>query len=335
VYKRQPNFFIDTDSTYQQARFSAFTNEGGIKGDLSNVFYRAYVKLRAVDFDYNFLDPRSRRVEKYLGGYTRFKWKDKFAINASGEYLADGGFYTLGGAISSDLVNLEYRTSKSDVPVIYDSYFGNHHEWANSFDAVFFNQLKGDLNLNFKGIEFKPKMELTTVQNHLYFDQQRQPDQLEKAILSTSIGAQLNFRFLNKKGEGWHLENEGTFTEVTGDRADVVRIPQIFYNGRLFWRGNWFKDLVPIEIGLDTHARSSYFSNNYAPETQQFYIQDEFEIPGYYKADFFVNMRLDKFFFSLKWTHIDQPSDGGYFTTPYYPGQPRSLDLIVKWMFFD
>ena len=330
-----PNFFIDEDSTYQQAQFSAFTNEGGIKGDLSNIFYRAYIKLRSVDFDYNFFDPRKRTLEKYIGGYTRFKWKDKFAVTADGEYLADGGFYKIGGAISSNLVNLSYRTSKNDVPVVYDRYFGNHHEWSNSFKSVFTNELKGNVNLTYKGIEFNPKLELTTFQNYLYFDQQRQPSQLGTAVLVSSLGADLNIRFKNSKEEGWHLENEVVLTEVTGDEADVVRIPQVFYNGRLFWRGNWFGDLVPIEIGLDTHARSAYFSNNFAPETQQFFIQDEFEIAGYYKADLFVNMRLDKFFFSLKWTHVDQPTDGGYFTTPYYPGQPRSVDLIVKWMFFD
>ncbi|MDE0472860.1 MAG: hypothetical protein OXH57_13075, partial [Ekhidna sp.] len=73
----------------------------------------------------------------------------------------------------------------------------------------------------------------------------------------------------------------------------------------------------------------------FSPELQQFYLQDELRIPGYYKADLFINMRLDKFLLSVKWTHIDQPSDNGYFASPFYPGQPRVIDLIFRWMFFD
>ena len=145
----------------------------------------------------------------------------------------------------------------------------------------------------------------------------------------------MNLRFLNEKKEGWHLENQVYYTTVAGDGASQVRIPEVFYNGRFFWRGNWFDDLVPFEVGVDTHARSAYFANAYAPELQQFYLQDEYQLESFYKADLFINMRLDKFFLSLKWTHIDEPNDGGYFASPYYPGQPRALDVNIRWMFFD
>lgn len=330
-----PNFFIDEDSTYQRASFKSFENEAGIKGDLSSVFYRAYLKVRSVDFSYNYFDPGVESLEKYIGGYARFKWRDKFSVIGEGEYLADGGLYFLKGALSSDLINLSYRTSKYRVPFIYNNYFGNNHEWSNAFDPVFTNTLKGNIKAVVKGIELIPTVSLTTYQNFLYFDRDRQARQETAAALVSSLGGHVNIRLKNKKGEGWHLENEVITSQVTGNGSAAFRIPELFYNGRLFWRGNWFKDKVPIEFGLDTHARSSYFANTYAPETQQFYLQDEFEMPGYYKADLFVNMRLDKFFFSFKWSHIDQPADNGYFASPYYPGQPRVIDLIVKWMFFD
>ncbi|GAB4245379.1 MAG: hypothetical protein Tsb0034_23830 [Ekhidna sp.] len=329
-----PNFFLDQDSTYQQATFSSFKNEAGLKGDLTSVFYRAYLKVRSVDFRYNYLDPTGQVLEKYIGGYARFRWKDKFSVEGNGEYMV-GGEYSLQGSLSSKLLNATYLTQRKFVPFIYSSYFGNHHEWSNSFDPVFTNKLTGDIRVDYKFITLKPKVELTTYQNFLYFDQERQPQQNTSALLLSSLGGDVNFRFLNAKGEGWHLENELLYSEVTGDGSSAIRVPRLFYNGRLFWRGNWFKDRVPIEVGVDTHARSAYFANNFAPETQQFYLQDEFQLDGYYMADLFINMRLDKFYFSLKWTHVDQPTDGGYFASPYYPGQPRTIDLIIKWMFFD
>ena len=329
-----PNFFIDPDSTYQRANFSSFENEAGIKGDLSSIFYRAYLKLRAVDFYYNYLNPNVQTLEKYIGGYARFKWRDKFNVVGNGEYLV-GGEYTLGGSLNSELINLSYQTTKFNVPFIYEDYFGNHHEWSNSFSPVFTNTLKGTIKLKYKFVEVVPSANFTTYQNFVYFDENRQASQTSGTSIIGTIGGNLNLRFLNEKGEGWHLENEVLATKVTGGDAGVFRIPPIFYNGRIFWRGNWFKDKVPIEVGVDSHARSAYFANNFAPELQQFYLQNEFQIPGYYKADIFVNMRLDKFLFSFKWTHFDQPTDGGYFASPYYPGQPRAIDLVVKWMFFD
>jgi len=329
-----PNFFIDEDSTYQRARFGSFTNEAGIKGDLASVFYRAYVKARQVNFSYNYVDTEVDAFETYLGGSVRFNWRDKFAVTGNGELMAEGE-YSLGGTIKSDILNASYQTRKSRVPFVYENFFGNNHEWSNSFDPVFTNELEGSLKVDVKGIEVIPKVNLTSFQNFLYFDQDRQPQQNTDPLLLSGLGADLNIRILNEKGEGWHLENEGMYTTVTGNGSGNMRVPELYYNGRLFWRGNWFRDMVPFEVGLDTHARSAYSANNFAPEIQQFYLQDDFEIPGYYKADLFINMRLDKFFLSVKWTHVDQPGDGGYFASPFYPGQPRVIDLTFRWMFFD
>jgi len=329
-----PNFFVDKDSTYQRGRFTSFTNEVGFKGDLSSVFYRTYIKVRRVDFNYNYLDPEVGNLEKYIGGYARFAWKEKFAVTGNGAYLV-GGKYTLGSTISSEILNASYQTTKYSVPFIYRRYFGNNHNWSNSFDPVFTNQLKASFKVSWKSFELIPKTALTSFQNFIYFNRERQPQQNTAPLLLSVIGTDLNIRILNEKREGWHLENEGLFSTVTGRGSGVIRVPELYYNGRFFWRGNAFKDKVPFEIGLDTHARSAYFANTFSPELQQFYLQDEFKIPGYYKADLFVNMRLDKFLLSLKWTHIDQPSDDGYFASPFYPGQPRVIDFMFRWMFFD
>ena len=122
---------------------------------------------------------------------------------------------------------------------------------------------------------------------------------------------------------------------MSGGSSDAIRIPELFYNGRYFWSGLLFDDKVPFQIGADTHARSSYFANSYNPVTQQFYLQNEFEIFSYFKADLFITMRLDKFYAGIKWGHFDQAPDGGYFATPWYPGQPKNFDLIIRWTFFD
>ncbi len=329
-----PNFFIDADSTYQRSNFSSFTNEAGFKGDLASVFYRIYLKYRQVDFDYNYLDPEFDASEYYVGGYTRFRWRDKLAVSGKGEYLISGE-YNLQGEISSDLIDVSYRSTKYKVPFVYNRFFGNNHQWTNSFDPIFTNELKGSIKAKFNFIELRPKVEFTSYQNFVYFDQERQPRQNTSTLLLSSLGTDVNIRFLNRKGEGWHFENEFFFSSVAGVGASAMRVPKLYYNGRIYWSGNWFDDLVPFEVGFNTHARSSYFANTFAPEIQQFHLQDEIPIDAFFKADFFVNMRLDNFFLTFKWLYIDMPSDGGYFASPYYPGQPRVIDFSFKWMFFD
>lgn len=327
-------FQIDEDSTYERSSLSTTTNEVGIKGDLSSVFYRAYVKLRSVDFNYNLIDPYAPVTETYIGGYARFNWKEKFVVIGEGEIL-QGGEYQLKGKLSSDVLNVDYQSKKYNVPFIYGAYFGNHYEWSNSFSPVFVNQLSGSLKLKYKSFTFRPKASFTAYTDYVYFDEDQMPSQAPNGIAIASIGGHIDAGFVGKKGEGFYLENEVIATNVSGGSADVVRIPQLFYNGRYFWRGKLFGDNIPVEIGIDAHARSAYFANSYLPVTQQFYLQNEFEIPGYYKADFFLNMRLDKFFVGVKWGHFDQPSDGGFFSTPYYPGLPKGFDLMIRWMFFD
>ncbi|MEO9484826.1 MAG: putative porin [Ekhidna sp.] len=328
------DFLIDSDSTQERNEFKSLSNEAGIKGNLSSVFYRFYARIRSVNWQYLLYDPEGETAEKYLGGFVRFDWKEKFKVSGNAEYLI-GGEYQFGGKLSSDLINLSYDSRKFKVPFVYADYFGNHHEWHNNFESIFSNKLEGQLNLQIKSFEFKPKLSLTAYNNFVYLDQNVDPVQASDGVLISSFGADFNLRIFNDKQEGWHLENELLATNVSGGSADKVRVPDLFFNGRYFWRGNWFDDLVPVEFGIDAHARSSYLANAYAPEIQQFYLQDVQEIFGYVAADLFVNMKIDKFFFAFKWTHVNQPQDDGYFVTPNYPGQRKVIDLTVRWMFFD
>ena len=305
-----------------------------MKGDLSSVFYRFYARIRSVDWRYLFYDPEEQAIENYLGGYVRFNWKEKFAVTGNAEYLLGGG-YEITGNLSSNLLNVSYRSMNYQVPFIFSDYFGNHHEWHNNFESVFSNELKGQINLDFKSLEVRPKINLTAYNNFIYLDEQITPNQTSDGVLISSLGGDFNLRLLNGKNEGWNLEHEALFTNVSGGASSFVRVPELFLNARYFWRGRWFNDLIPVEAGIDAHGRTSYFANAYAPEIQQFYLQNEQEVYGYVATDLFVNMQVDKFFFSLKWTHFNEPRNDGYFVTPNYPGQPRVIDLIIKWTFFD
>jgi hypothetical protein len=337
-----PNFFLRGDSTSEKTTFKMLENEAGLKGDLADVFYRAYVKLRSVNQDFLALDSTgnvhinsiNKLTEKYIGGYARFDWKEKFAVIAQGE-IEQGGEFSLGGQIASNLLNAQYETKKYNVPYIYSSYQGNHHNWVNDFNPILVNKLSGNLKLKYKGIELIPEASFTTFNNFVYLDTLITPQQVAVTSLISSIGGHINVQFSNKKEETIHIENEIIATNVSGGAADQIRIPTLFYNGKLYWDGLFFGDKVPVQFGMNLHAQSSYFANSYAPDIQQFYLQDDFEIQGYFQTDLFINMRVENVSVGLKWHYFNQPSDGGYFASPYYPNQPKTINLQIRWLFFD
>jgi hypothetical protein len=137
------------------------------------------------------------------------------------------------------------------------------------------------------------------------------------------------------KHEGFHFENEAYVTEVSGNTSSNIRVPTLFYTGRFFYRGWWFEETVPVEVGFNIHARTGYFANQYDPVTQQFYVQDDVKVNRYYTIDPFINLSIEKVRIFVKLTYINQPARDGYFVTPFYPGQKRSIDFGVRWIFFD
>lgn len=327
---------IDPELTNQKSEFKELTNEVGIKGELASLFYRAYIKRRTFDFSYLYLDAIQLSNENYLGGYARFNWRDKFNIDADVEFLQTGE-YKLHGRLNSDFVFASYKSVRSKAPIFYERYLGNHQEWNQSFSAPFNNEIKGGVKFNNKYFMLKPSARIVTMNNLIYLDQNQTSQQSGAVAILTSFGGDFNFRVTTNKKykEAMHFENEIYYSAASGGAKDNLRIPSLFYNGRLFWRGAWFKKTMNVEIGLDIHAKTEYYAMDYAPNLQHFYLQDDFNIESFYTADVFCNMQVNNVRVFVKWMHANQQNDSGYFVTPYYPGEPRLFELGVKWMFYD
>ncbi len=331
------NFFIDNDSTYESTNFSELQNEAGLKGKLGTIFYRAYVKNRILNQNYLYWEDAFERVsENYLGGTTYFQWKDKFKVSGFAEYLV-GGEFTFGGSIESKLLQASYRSVRYNQSFLAQRSFNNHFEWSNNFDPGFSNEIKGQLNLNYWQLNITPRVNITTHDQFVYFDEDALPRQTDGGAVISRLGTGFDFYlFTNRsKEEAFHFENEGYYTRVEGSSADVFRMPEWFYNGRIYWAGKWFEDALPTQVGFNIHAQSSYFVNAYNPVFQQFHIQNEFREKSYVFIDLFLNMQIDKVYVYAKMKHINQPGDDGYFVTYLYPGQERVFELGVRWLFFD
>ncbi|MFT6854974.1 MAG: hypothetical protein ACJA0X_000945 [Cyclobacteriaceae bacterium] len=330
------SFYLDQDSTYSLSKWSELNNEFGIKGQLDALFYSAYVKHKYVDQNFLYNDPTRPQNEFYIGGYTRFDWKDKFNVSGKVEFLQTGEYY-LKGDIQSELIFGSYISKRQIPGYIYQSYFSNHRFWDNDFKSSFSNEIKGGLKVKYKSITLVPQLRILSQNQFLYFDQLGNAAQSNGLGLLTSIGGNANVKLTTNKelNEAFHFENEVYFSALSGAESDKMRVPNVFYNGRFFWRGLWFKKSMEVEIGLDIQARSGYKGLAYIPDIQQFGLQEDFTMESFVATDFFINMKVNNFRAFVKVTHANQQAASGYFVTPYYPGLPRVVDFGFKWMFFD
>lgn len=132
------------------------------------------------------------------------------------------------------------------------------------------------------------------------------------------------------------LSSFAVFTQVTGEAANVFRIPEWLINSQLSYRNNIFKNKLEIQVGVDAQYRSSFKGHDYDPTIQQFYLQDNFDIPEYFLADAFVNFKVGRALLFAKLVFLNQGiSIPGYFTAPYYLGQHRVFDWGITWQFYD
>lgn len=329
-----PEFNLDESSTNERAEYSALENEAGLKGVIKGAFYRFYLKQRSLIYDPKY-DIETKQGETFVGTYLRFDWKEKFSVIGTGE-LSNEGAYRLEGALKSNIFEASYISQRALPSFMVQSYSGNHHEWTNDFKPTFSNQINGQFNLKWNVFELRPRASLTTHSNYIYFDQNQDASQLASTVVISQIGGQMAMNFFKmSEQEYFRIENDAVLQNSSGDGADVIRAPDFRYSGRLFWRGNWFQNAVPVEIGVDMYYRTAYFGNAYDPVLARFFLQDELELEAYAAMDFFVNMKIRNLRAFIKWTHFNQQLNDGYMTSPYYPGQKTVTDLGIQWLFFD
>lgn len=323
---------INPDSTTDQFQTSQVVNEFGIKGDLAKMFYSFFVKFRNVNHFSRYL-PNNQQFFENSGGFDlRYDFDSLQFIRSSGEYIL-GGFYRFGGHYFNKFFTVEYWRTQSRPGIIEDTYFGNHFEWQNNFATPSSDLLKGSLIYKNKFMRIEPFASITNVKNNIYYDYDQTPSQATGAAQLLSFGLNLDLSIGNKI----FWENEGIYTDVTGDDEAVnsFRIPELFINSKLYYGSFWFDEKIYIMFGVDGHYKSDLYAPAYNPVLQQFYLQDDFLIPSYVLLDAFIEFQIIHVSVFLKFEHINQKADFGYFTHPYYIGQPRIFDLGVRWMFFN
>lgn len=332
---------LKQDAIHNSTIMQTLGNELGIKGDVSRLFYRCYYHNRQIDLQRTNLSAINGLQEHYLGLQTRLNLRDSVdLLHIGGEYLL-GGLYQVHTAYQGAFLDLSYDRVKYKPSFLAQHYHSPHRSWENDFKSPTTTQVCGGIHYRWPVLLLRPHASFTRVEKLIYFKQSKQssvvntviaPDQAQEYADIITLGTDANLTLWSH----FHADNELIFTDVRGPAAHVFRVPEFWINSRLYYARTLYEGRLDLETGMDMHWKSTYKAAAYDPATQQFYLQDKFLVYSYLVADLFFSFRIKSFRGFVKLTHLNQglPLEG-YFVTPYYPGQLRSLDVGVSWSFFD
>ncbi len=321
---------INESTTADAHNVKTINNELGIKGLHKGIFYNFFLTRRDVQYFPKYLPATGYQTEYYLGAKLRYRLAGQ-TLSFQG-LLQDGGSYSVKGAFDNRFIEASYTRVQYDPAFLHQDYFGNHGEWHNSFTSPTADVLSARLKVETSSFRIYPAFALTNVNDHIYFSQSKVPDQASGAAQILVPEVSLDWSFLTNL----NFQGQVMYAEVTGDAREVFRIPKWLINAKLSYASWLFKEKLELQFGVDAQYRSAYFGHDYLPQVQQYFIQDDFEIPEYLLADFFVNFRVGRALLFMKLVFLNQGLNRpGYFTAPYYLGQKRVFDWGVTWRFYD
>ncbi|WP_439489054.1 putative porin [Algoriphagus sp.] len=322
------------DTTRNYSDFKEWGNEVGFKGSFRGFYYNAHAKFRAGRMQSTFY-PEGRKNnfnEVYLGGELIGKISEKWSISADGEYLIPGAF-RLHGLFISPWLEVDYTKAVYKPTAMQQMYYGNFYQWENDFDNIGVDQIRGVFKVDFNRIKLRPSLTINRVNNYVFFNEKRIAEQSSGEAFMLIPAVKSSMRI----GQKFQWDLEVIFTQISGESSDNFRIPKIYGNTRFYFDSPMFNENVYVQMGIDVRYHSDYYAEAYFAGTQQFHLQNDFNVYAYPVADIFLDFRIHRTRVLLKYNHLNSGlmKDEGYFVTPDYTGYKSFIDLGITWYLFD
>ena len=211
---------------------------------------------------------------------------------------------------------------------IYNYWVSNHFTWFNN-DYKPQQQIQAKLGFHFNN-NFTADIFTQNITNYLFFNNVALPEQYSKAF--TNFGFNLNFTHVFFKHIGISLN----YIFQNTSNPTYIRLPQNQGIAKLFYTGNLFKNNLQLQLGSQLQIYQSFYSYNYMPSTQAFYLQENFKTSPYPFLDVYLNARIKPVTFFIKAENILFGFAGtNYAFAPGYYQTDRAFRFGISWTFFD
>lgn len=234
----------------------------------------------------------------------------------------DGGLY-----ISSRLPNYNFLLYQSD----YIDY-----NWYNFEDFRNVNTQQIKFNISSEKF-FNASLDISNIENYTYFgvssdtnrDNVVKPMQYNDPMQYLRLKVQKEFRVGH-----FALDNTVMYQNVISDE-DVLNVPAIITRNTLYYSNEIFKKAMTLQTGITFNYFTKYNMNGYDPLLAEFYTQNETELGGFPRLDFFVNAKVRQTRIFLKAEHFNSSFTGyDYFSAPNHPYRDFTIRFGLVWDFF-
>lgn len=210
------------------------------------------------------------------------------------------------------------RFHNEEAPYLTRRYYSNHFVWYNDFGKRRTVEFGGSLAFPVSGTRFV--VSVSNLQNHIYFGADGLPRQHGASIQVLGMTLTQNFRLGNL-----HWDNRVTY-QTSSDNA-VIPLPKLTVYSNLYLQSRIAT--LRFQLGIDCDYYTSYYAPSLQPALAAFTNQREMKIGNYPFCNIYCNMKLSRTRFFVMFSHFNQGLFGGsgYFAMPYYPLNPRRLQL--------
>ncbi|MGJ8594208.1 MAG: putative porin [Aquaticitalea sp.] len=271
----------------------------------------------------------------YKNKIGKFDVQGELGINISGDF--EGNFLTAQASykLTDDIdVQGTFNTS-SRAPdynwLLYQSDYISYN-WDNkeNYDNISSQQLAFDLK---SGKLANISFDYSTITNLTYFSKNELGD-----IKPFQSSATINYLRLKANKEirygKFALDNTIMYQQVlNGD--NIINVPQIITRNTLYFSDHLFKRAMFLQTGVIFNYFTKYNMNGYDPLLAEFYVQNDTELGGFPRLDFFIDAKIRQTRIFLKAEHFNSSFTGyNYYSAPNYPYRDFTVRFGVVWNFF-
>lgn len=258
----------------------------------------------------------------------------KFGINVSGD--RDANYFN---GIASYSINEDYNFKaginvNSKPPnynyLLYQSDYINYN-WQNSFENVQSKQLNAILTSKKYG---SLNLDYSTINNYTFFA--RDDEGNIKPFQTDNTVNYVRLKFNNEIKLGKFALNNTLRYQKVMDGEGMLNVPEFVTRNTLYYSNHFFeKKALFLQTGITFNYFTSYNMDGFDPVIGEFYAQNETEIGGFPRLDFFINAKVRQTRIFLKAEHFNSSFTGyNYYAAPNYPYRDFVVRFGLVWNFF-
>ena len=210
-------------------------------------------------------------------------------------------------------------------------YASNNFMWQNDFK--FENETRVGATYEDKGRMFMVSANVSLIGNHVYFDTIAMPVQEGTGFMVMGLDIRKDFSL-------WKFKFRNKLNLQTSGNQDVLPLPLLsFVNSTYFehhFHFDWTNGHLLLQLGFNLLYNTPYYAYAYMPSSGRFYNQKEKELGNYPFFDAFLNFKVKRTRFFLKFEHVNSGLLGSnFFTILHYPMNQRVFRFGFSWTFYD